>query len=226
MINLFKISFFLILLFKSFSGFADQLSVPENCFNEKKAPCLMHFDKLSSLELDKKTIQIIVSEQALIKWTVFDDVFELDVLKGKIQIKSKNLKTFKINNNLFATKHLFISREADIVKTLKIEDFTLNQYSVLSNSDLKKSEFLSKKDLVDFVSIFFEKSNDLKLFLHTIENSWNKEFNKLAQSQTKVLERSIASAQEQEKIKQQQILQQKEQKKKVRDLLFYRTFYR
>ncbi len=223
-----------ILLFQLFqiSAKAEIISLPDYCFEKKISPCLVRVLNAETLIDKKNKLVFSMHENTIVKWLGFDENFSIDLLQGRMRVSAANQELFNVvlNDVKFSSSQIFAHRKEQILEVFNTKNFVLSQYEInevqKKESVVAKSDFPTKAEMVEFVSAFYENKKELVSFLKDIEKPWQKEFQIQNDLQTKVLQRSVASvenAEKEKKLKQQRDI---EELKKVRDLFFYRTFYR
>lgn len=225
----FKAVLLLISLGFSLFSVAQTIQVPENCLN-RISPCLIRTeDNFYKFKLDGR--QIVMLEDAILKISVDEKKYNFEVIEGRISIISPNKiqKSLTINNKAVVGEILLVSRFLEDLKILDLGAFILNEYHVKpagSSSDLVSSEFINKKDFISFTRHYFQSTNQYNRFLAAEAHRWKSEFLRQNNSQTKILQRSIASEKEKAKIEASIRAQEAAQSKKLRETFFYRTFRR
>ncbi len=208
------------------------LSLPEDCVAKEISPCLVRALNADILQGRSDRFQLVLGNGAIVKLTSFTPALRIDLLQGELIIQSKNKKpmAFKINEVPFVSKMVLVHIRERNIKAFDTKTFILSEYQQSSQSGqdtvINKAEFLSKLDMIKFVSIFYPQKTQLLSFLKGIEPAWEKEFATQTSHQTKALKRSVASVEADEAETQRQKLRQEEELKKLRNLFFYRTFYR
>ena len=218
--------FLLISLFYSNLVQAKILDVPENCFTLKKAPCLTQIQEEEQI-LQIQGIHLRATKDSIVQWIAFDKV-EIEILKGFIHI-TQNAPSLKVNEIFVKDSNQMVQRLEEKLLALDLNTFMLSEFQlaqVKSNSVLLKARFLEKAELIVYISRFFDRKSAFVTFLKSMEKRWNSEFTKQANSQTKVLERSVASTQDIDTKIEKEKIQESNKIKKVREQFFYRTFYR
>ena len=218
---------FLLILFYGFRVMAEMIEVPEKCFADKKAPCLIKIQS-EQQDLVLNETRFLALKETLIRWDSFDQEISLSLLKGGFQFK-KNLHSLKIDGVVVSAENAFIEKKEKNLYVLNLKSFMLANYSlaeIQANSVLSKTVFLEKNELLQYMSHFFSTRQSFKDFVQSIEQSWKKELIAQADVQTKVLRRGIASVELNENKKKQEYARSQQNLKKVREEFFYRTFYR
>ncbi len=203
------------------------LEVPENCFVEKKVPCLTKVQNLEDLFV-VNNVTFRALNDSIIEWDSLETEPSLNLLKGAIEVKSASA-VFKINQITLAQSDLLIEKKGQSLLILDLKTFMLSTFalsSIKANTVLAKSNFLEKSELLQFASHFYLTRKGFTEFAKAIQPRWKKEFKLQTATQTKVLNRSVASAREAEENQQAEALRLQQQLKKVREEFFYRTFYR
>ncbi len=221
-----------ILLFSGLICRAEALSLPENCFEKGISPCLIRANEMQTLTSAEGDLQIVIDQGTSLKIVDFKSPYKVELLQGQfiVQSKSKKSISFRLNEVSFVSKKVFATINGKRISAYDTKSFILSDYEQSFNPDqetvILKSEFPSKVDMIQFVSKFYPQKPDLFSFLKTIEPAWKKEFKVLTEHQTKALERSVASVQqEQDSLKKQKDLDEAELKN-VKKRFFYRTFFR
>ncbi|MFZ3229290.1 MAG: hypothetical protein WA160_03720 [Pseudobdellovibrio sp.] len=225
-----KAIFSLLCFFSASLGFARVLQVPEDCVNLKKAPCLMQVqDHDEKVKINQ--VQLNIYSDTIIKWISFENEISVELIKGRMLFKKK--QDFLVNGILFSNEFAMLQRNGDVdsnlMESLDLHSFLVSTYILSDKKNqtvLKENQFLDKVDFVKFVARFYKSRNKFKDFLTKIEPSWKKQFNTQAETQTKVLKRSLASAEEVRDRRNEEIQNRQNKFKKVREQFFYRTFYR
>ena len=218
--------FWVLVFLLSLTTQAKVLEVPEDCFSKKNSPCLIQSGEQDEI-LNLEKLSVRITKNTILQWTDFTDV-SLDILKGHLHVL-KNDKSFKLNEIYISKNQQLIERQSALITSLDLNSFVLSTYKladIRSNTVLLRTSFLEKTELLSYVSRFFERRNSYAQFLHAIEKPWKKEFISLTESQTKVLNRAVASAEQAEKRVLEEKASQSDELKKVREQFFYRTFYR
>jgi hypothetical protein len=223
---------FFILCFTAVFVSAEVISVPENCLQEKIEPCLLRVDMKHELTIPEWGFKMELGPNSIVKIEGRVDELQIELLEGQVWLKSdqKNNVAFKMNKIPFLTKQIFGERKKNDLKVFDVKSFILSEYDLNHQDEhenvILRADFLSKSDMVNFIAQFLTQKSQLSRFLKSIEKDWQKEFKVLNDNQTKVLERSVASVENAEKQKEREKQRAAAELKKVRDLFFYRTFYR
>lgn len=234
-----KIGFVLYLLTGFQLASAATLQVPENCLKEKVVPCLAKSIDKQDFKFDDQSLHIVVDGEAIVKWTSFEDGPQLQLLRGQFKIEgigfqgakhNNSSNGFKVNGILIPPeiKSAFVRKVEEKIEVLDLKTFTLttfNQPDILT-TPISASRFLDKEEFVKYSSLFFKTTKSFLSFLGSIEKSWKVQFENQSISQTNVLKRSIASIQDEKEKNEAQRLANQIKLKKVRELFFFRTFYR
>ncbi|MEK6628766.1 MAG: hypothetical protein AABY53_09080 [Bdellovibrionota bacterium] len=175
--------------------------------------------------------QVVMLEGTILKIKTNEKKHNLEVIEGRISVitQNKSLKLLTINDKTADGDKLLVSRFLGDLKILNLGDFILKEYGVepaMSKPDLIRSEFINKSDFISFTRHYFQDTKLYNRFLAAQAPLWKSEFLRQNNSQTKVLQRSIAS--EKEKTKREASIRAHEaaQLKKLRETFFYRTFSR
>lgn len=217
---------FLALLFQSRAQ-GKVLQVPDQCLNQKKAPCLTKIvDQRELVSLSENFY--LFNKDSIIQWDSFSGPLELTMLQGNLHIL-KISQPFKMNQITLSEPDLMVQLKERTINILDLHTFLLSTYtlnSVQTNNVLEKSQFLEKADLIPYMAQFFDQKKDFTEFLNSIAARWKSQLSTQAAIQTNVLKRAIAS--DENALKKQQLAQYKlnNAQKKVREEFFYRTFYR
>ena len=216
----------LIVFFLSLNTNARIIEVPDDCFSKKIAPCLTQINENEeTLSIGKTVFRI--SANTILHWKSFSDI-SVDILKGAFHI-SENDKAFKLNEIPIAKKNQMLQKQENLILSLDLNSFILSTYDLSvqrANTVLLKTSFLEKPDFLKFTAQFFERKYAFIAFLKTDETSWKTEFTNNTVSQSNILNRAVASVEESEKYKMQEKEHLSKELKKVREMFFYRTFYR
>lgn len=218
-------------LFSS-SVYAELISLPEACFERQVAPCLMKVTGAKNLVQSKLHFEVGLDVIAILKIKSFSKPLQIELLQGSISIQAlaSHDLDLKLNEISFRSKQVFARMQKRKMTVYDTQSFILSEYDLGDSPDqeavLAKADFPTKVSLVRFVAGFFHQKNKLMSFLKQIEPAWQKEFKAQTDRQTKVLKRSVASLEMSEIEKRLQAEAEVEELKKVRDLFFYRTFYR
>lgn len=217
----------------SFQALAEILSIPENCLTKEISPCLIKTTERQVLQGHSKNFMLTTDENTVVKVLQFETPIQIKLLQGRLTLRSglKKALVFQLNDVKFESIMLFAGVDQD--KKMKVYDaqnFILSAYDLpTSDQDevvISKSEFLSKLDMIRFLSAYFPEKKSLQTYLHSIENNWKKELEIQAKSQTIALKRSIASIEESQNEEKRRHKAEEAELKKVREMFFYRTFYR
>lgn len=227
----FLINTILSLLILSLEVKAGQIFVPENCLQMKIVPCLLKANSHVSIKNKKEDFEYKLTNSTILRWNKFGALINLEVMQGEAYIKTNEaIGPLTLNGIEVKSNEVFISRVGNELKILDMKTFFLTQYQLpqIGKGQLImiQSDFLSKIDLVNFISKYFKAKSQLVVYLKAIEKSWKKEFIIQNENQTKVLRRSIASIEEDERQKALKKQNQIKELKKVRETFFNRTFYR
>ncbi len=223
---------FLLIFLASLSCWAQMVSIPEDCLTKKISPCLIRAETPQSIQIPLQNLSIKLKSNTIFKVLHFESEPRFELLQGAVQISEldqKN-KVFYLNQVHLESKQIFSEREAQQLKIYDVRHFILSDYQVTDQADkenvIVKADFLNKKDMIKFITNYITEKKVLLEFLKAIEKDWQKEFKILTDNQTKVIKRSVASIENDEKAKARRKQQEIEELKKVRELFFYRTFYR
>lgn len=210
-------------------GSANQIFVPENCLIKKETPCLLKSNSYSAIKKEK--FEYRLQPTTILRWNKFGSEMNMELMQGAAYIKlDEEQKEIILNGISFKSRELFVLRNESDLKVLDMKNYILTQYQLPRGRGtvltIAQSDFLSKVDLVHFISKYFKSKSDLVVYLKSIEKSWKKEFVIQTANQTKVLKRSIASIEQEEKQKVVRKQNQVKELKKVRETFFNRTFHR
>lgn len=219
------------LLFIAFEVNAGQIFVPESCLQLKVVPCLLKANSHVSIKNKKEDFEYKLTNSTILRWNKFGIEMNLEVMQGDAYIKvDAKHSAIILNGILINSNEVFVTRFGNELKILDMKTYFLTQYQLPQIGKGKlvmvQSEFLSKVDLVNHISKYFKFKPELVVYLKSIQNSWKKEFVIQNENQTKVLRRSIASIEEDERQKALKKQNQIKELKKVRETFFNRTFYR
>ena len=183
-----------------------------------------------SLYDQQSKVLYTLNEDTILKFFNFDDDVVLDVLEGGLRVNanSKELVLLSINHIKINANTIFAQRNKTKMKFFNTQDFMLSQYEINAEKEntILVTDLPSKKDMIEFASSFYQQKNELLSFMKQNQASYDKEFKLQTERQTKVLQRSVASVENAEHEKKIQQKKDSDELKKVRDLFFYRTFYR
>lgn len=223
--------FTFLLLFFAMSVEAEVLSIPEACLSQTVAPCLVKSNQkqtfkvhFGELHLDEGTILKIIDFKSA----------QVELLQGKLSIQGlpdKKKIGLKLNDIPFESRRVFA--EMNPQRKMRVYDeqkFILADYELPQRQGdevvIVKSEFLSKLDMIRYLAGYFSSKSSLSSYLKSIEIAWKQEFRIQTDNQTIALKRSIASVEKSEAENKRRLEEEARQLKKVRELFFYRTFYR
>lgn len=227
-----RLSLFLLFQLFQISVQAEMISLPDNCFVKKVSPCLIRALNAETLIDKQNKVVFSMNENSIVKWLGFDENLSLNLLQGQIRVTTANhqLVDVTVNEVKFSSSQIFAQRKDQRLEVFDTRNFVLSQYEINAaqekESVVAKSDFPTKAEMIEFISSFYENKKELVSFLKEIEKPWQKEFKIQTEIQTKVLQRSVASVENAEKEKKLKQQRDSEELKKVRDLFFYRTFYR
>lgn len=223
---------FLILL-SGYNAVAEIISIPENCISEEVSPCLLKSTENKTLQGKSKLFSLSVEEEAIVKIIQFSSPFKFELLQGKIFIQSASKKKiqFSLNEINFDSKAIFAKLNSEHrLQVYDTKNFILAEYEpgIEKNKEtvIRKSEFLSKIDMVRYLAEFFQNKRSFVSYLKSIESRWKDELKSQTNDQTIALQRSIASIEKAEADAKELSKKEAEELKKVRRQFFYRTFYR
>lgn len=211
---------------------AEVIQVPENCIQTETAPCLVRSVKQETLLSKNQDYSYLIDENSITKWTSFGEEIDVEVVAGTLFVKKaeSNQKLFKLNGIKLSANSFFAVREKQQLKILDGEKFVMSEYQLSSNAEvgtvLVKVDFLEKQSLIKYLAQFFKTKSQLVQYLKKTQSKWSIEFAQQNKNQTKVLKRSIASVEDEERQNLQRKLQAEKELKRVRQEFFYRTFYR
>lgn len=221
------------LMVSSCFGWAQTIQVPENCLN-KVSPCLFRTeDSFFRFQHDEQ--QVVLMKDGIIK-VYFDEKHNnFDLIEGRmsLQVKAKAAKSSSVHNISLDAGQFLISKFSNRLSILNLSHFILKEYSIGTDGvkpSLVRSEFMNKKDFVEFTRYYFTNLQQYKKFLAVQSLKWKHEFELQSTNQTKVLERSIAletlKVATESKIEREKKELEAAQTKKIKDEFFYRTFKR
>lgn len=222
--------FTFLLLFTGMQVEAEMLSIPEACLPQEVAPCLVKSNQKQSFKTHFGELHL--DEGVILKVTDFK-LGHLELLRGKIslQLPSGKKSGFKLNDIPFESSRVFA--EMNPQRKMRVYDgqkFILADYELAQRQGdeavISKFEFLSKLDMIRYLAGYFSSKTSLAAYLKSIEPAWKNEFKTQTDDQTIVLKRSIASIEKSEAENKRRLEEEARQLKKVRELFFYRTFYR
>ncbi|MBC7742970.1 MAG: hypothetical protein H7061_12290 [Bdellovibrionaceae bacterium] len=211
---------------------AEVIQVPEDCLALQSTPCLMRASQNELLKIPNSLQTLHLGPRSIIKITQIDLQFEVELLDGTLFFEQnlEKLKSAKLNGITVPKVSFFASREGARLKILNSSKFLLSEYDLglgrEGGHELAKIDFLNKKDLISYLAPFFAGKRSLVEYLKSHEAAWRREFTAQNSTQTKVLRRSIASVEEDEKQLLARKIKESQDIKKVRETFFYRTFYR
>lgn len=214
-------------------GWAQTIQVPENCLN-KVSPCLFRTeDSFFRFQHDEQ--QVVLMKDGIIKIYFDENHNNFDLIEGRmsLQVKAKEAKPSSVNNISLDAGQFLISKFSNRLSILNLSHFILKEYSIGTDGvkpSLVRSEFMNKKDFVEFTRYYFTNLQQYKKFLAGQSLKWKHEFELQSINQTKVLERSIAletlEVATESKIEREKKELEAAQTKKIKDEFFYRTFKR
>lgn len=212
---------------------AEVLSIPEDCFSQQVEPCLIKAGSHQILKSQSGAFRLEAEKDSIFKITKFESPATFELLQGKIMLVAGGKTPLKSVLNDVQFESLRVFAEMMPERKMKVYDshkFILSDYELPATKGeeavLVKSEFLAKQDMIRYLSYYFSGKKALVTYLKTIESLWKKEFEAQTKVQTIALQRAIASIQKDEdEAKHRQEKEQRE-RKKVREMFFYRTFYR
>lgn len=214
-------------------GWAQTIQVPENCLN-KVSPCLFRTED-SSFRFQYDNQQVVLMKDGIIKIYFDENHNNFDLIEGRmnLQMLTKAVKSSSVNNISMDAGQFLISRFSNRLSILNLSHFILKEYSISTDGvkpSLVRSEFMNKKDFVEFTRYYFTNLQQYKKFLAGQSLKWKHEFELQSINQTKVLERSIAletlEVATESKIEREKKELEAAQTKKIKDEFFYRTFKR
>ena len=216
---------------------AQTIQVPENCI-DKLSPCLIRTeDEVFRFIHDNQSVTLFSEGIVKINFDEKNNNFEL--IEGRLSlIRPKNLekkvvKQLSVNKIDLEGEMFFIAKFSNRLTVLNLRDFILKEYRIEAEGNqlaLERSDFMNKKDFIDYTRNYFTNIQHYKKFL-TIESSrWMREFKKQSENQTKVLQRSIALESLQQSTAAKSELEKNtleaNRLKKLKDEFFNRTFKR
>ncbi len=221
---------FILLLAVTLQIRAQLVQVPENCIN-LTSPCLVRSEDRDFQFLHRGQAVKLLKE-SIVKITFDDNQNNFELIEGRITLdeKDKSIPELFINSKAVRSGQLYASRFGKNLKILDFKDFVLSEYltslKAAEPPQQLKSDFVTKKDFIEFTKHYFSRTSHYKSFLVSIEKAWKQEFEKQNSSQTKVLMRSIASEEAGAKREAEFKARNAKELKKVRETFFYRTFER
>jgi hypothetical protein len=225
-----KIFIFILLFISTLQTRAQLVQVPENCIN-RVSPCLVRSeDRDFKFTHHGQAVKLL--KDSVVKITFDENQNNFELLDGRITLDEKNKSVSKllINSKAVRSGQLYASRFGKNLKILDFKDFLFSEFLTgaqqLGPPQQIKSDFINKQDFIEFTKHYFSSTSQYKSFLVSVEENWKLEFKKQNNSQTKVLMRSIASEQAQEKRETVDKARNAKELKNVRDTFFYRTFHR
>lgn len=220
------LSIIVILVLSALPVLAQSVQVPEACLN-RVSPCLIRTED-AGLDFTQSGFKIHLHKESILRLTFDDKSLNIDVIEGRLVVKSAQKQTFSLHQQPFKGSQIFISRYGSKLTVLNRDDFRLNQYNVSAGAATLplKSDLVNKSELVSFTKDYFSNATQYKKFLASIESDWKAAFDAENNSQSKVLMRSIASAEASAKERARQKAASADELKKVRAEFFYRTFER
>lgn len=204
--------------------------VPDRCLSEGVAPCLVQVN--SSLTAKVKGYKLRLTKGTLFKIMTIgegEQVGEIDLLTGRFRIVDLE-RPLKLNGyQVDPTSTLFVVREKNEMRVLdaKSLDFkNLRSEGAKGDFVLVKGEFLDRKKFVQFLASFSPSKEELEKDLADLSERYTERLNQEVESQTKVVQRTIASdelaLEAERKRKEREALE----KKKMKEMFFMRTFQR
>lgn len=238
------IVFFLLLLNSQILLALQFVTVPEGCGIKKGKECFIKTFQDTVLHNTYLTGDLEIQKNSIVQFTQIeeDNLVQIFVIQGALRLLPKGKKNhtnIEVNGVRVSSPFLIVRRDQETLQIFDTQKFVLSEYHLrLSSSDedqvvessetpeLKKTEFLTKVQLVQFVASYFKDKKNVLSYLKSHEASWKAEFALQNEIQTKVIARAIASEEAELKRSLEREKREKEQIKKVRELFFYRTFYR
>lgn len=153
--------------------------------------------------------------------------------KGKKKVTGENTvakdEKLRINGVLMTSFYVLVQKDQDVLKVFDLKNFSVSEYDLSQpkhEPNLIKTHFADKTELVYLSAPFFKTRNRFLTFLKVIEKPFDKKLSLQAAEQTKVLSRTLASVELRNKEADEKKAAEDAKLKKVRELFFYRTFYR
>ncbi|MBC7466941.1 MAG: hypothetical protein H7256_13210 [Bdellovibrio sp.] len=169
----------------------------------------------------------MTSADTIMKWTDFDKEPSVELIKGKIEVR--RAKHLRINGILVVSSYIMVHKVGDTLKIFDLKSFIVSEYDLSDPKQppvLTKNLFVDKAALVFLSAPFFKTKNKFLGFLKVVEKPFSKKLQAQAEAQTNVLKRALASVEEENKEAALKKTAEEAKLKKVRELFFYRTFYR
>ncbi len=216
---------FLTVLFQVAVGYSYPLTMPENCLQNQKTPCLVKFQK--NEKLDYKNINIVAPQESVLNITNFKTM-TLGLSHGRLIVDFKKPEaSLQIANLIFNDGPMYLERHGN--KTIVISGETYARIELIEDHQDKadpkvKTSVMDKIAFIEHLSKYYSKKQDFKTVLRLVFPIYLATHQAEVEHQKKQLQRSIASVEyreEQERLKQADI---KAEQKKNRDLFFQRTF--
>lgn len=207
------------------------IQVPDQCAG-RESPCLIRVGP-RAFEFEDHGLKLRILPQAIVKLTAgtADGALALEVYEGRVHVTpvegalKRNLTVQQLAQPAAA---LLVSRFGDRLRILRLNDFVLGDYEIQLKEPPRqiRSGFATKKDFVDFTRFYFQAAGEFKAFLNRQGEAWKSEFQRQNAVQTKVLNRSVASVQNEADASARAEAARARDSKKVREQFFYRTFHR
>lgn len=228
---------FLVLILFLFSslGFAKSLQVPENCVQERMAPCLAQVSKDEDFLVKIENINFRLTNETIVKWISFDEDIKFEIIKGYVHVQqndkkktNKSIEVVEVNGVSLNRFPVLVRKDDDSLEVLDLKTYFAATFKLPIQKDQQPSvnRFLDKAEFVRYVAPFYRTTNSLNAFLKSVVADWKVKFHAQANSQTNVLKRAIASAEAEKQRVEAERIENQIKNKKVREQFFYRTFYR
>lgn len=209
------------------------VQVPDQCYQDKVTPCLIQFNSNENIKWN--TEKLVVQAGALLKINVVEGLTDIEVKAGLVKVEST--KKYKISGYEITTnKSQYIKNSDQKIMILDSKSLDLKtliaENSKTENSSstyvLFKSDLLSRKNLVEYLSQFYSNQAEFKKDLGVISKAYQLRLDSDLFRQAKILQdssnREIASAENEEKRRIAEKKQNDENRKRSRNLFFMRTF--
>lgn len=216
-------------------GFAKNLQVPENCVQERMAPCLAQVNADEDLLVKIENMNFRLTNETIVKWTSFEEDIKFEIIKGYVHIQpndkkksKKSIEVVEVNGVLVNQFPSLVRKDDSSLELLDLKTYFSSVYKLPAqkNQQPDTNRFLDKAEFVRYVAPFYKTTNSLNAFLKSVVEDWKVKFQAQANSQTNVLKRALASAEAEKQRAEAERIENQIKNKKVREQFFYRTFYR
>jgi hypothetical protein len=203
------------------------VEVPDQCIQKQESPCLVQSE--GEVQFVWQSVHLKLQKNTIVELTKTNDSAEIRIQKGFVVAQSQ--AQFKIfGYNVQNKARHFVRVEGETQKILDSENFDLKFFSQFKDQNfvLERSEFLSKKKFILYLSSFYANSNDFKRDLSTFMAAYKKTLVDKSEKQDQFLKnrqaREIASIENAEIQRIANEKQKLDEKKRSRALYFMRTF--